>query len=490
MRSSVSRARCNASAAMQTRDPGFCKQAGSRISGAPRARCTASGIRRSVLLLGLLACLSPAHAQAPDTILLNGKLVRYDAPPAAGAGGARRQDRGDRRLGRHPRAGRPRHPRHRSRRPHRHPRPDRFPHPRHPRRPHLHHRGALDRRPHAGRGARPPPRHGRHRAEGIVAGGRRRLDRAAVRGGPPADPGRDRRPPRPIITSMSSSSTARVLLDPGGYDALGIARDPDLAARVTVERDGAGQPTGWLTGDNRAISDLFNLLPRPTFAQKVEGTRAFFRALNAVGLTGVLDPGGYNLPIADYQPLFQVWRERGLTVARALQPVRAAPRPRARGFQGADAGAADGLRRRMAALQRHRRERHLGHVQQRHADRRAEGAARRRAALGGVARHDRDVPLAQRPRGASSARRAGARQRRDAGRKAALVDRASQRRLARQPHAHEGDGARLAHAERVLLPRRGVPRPARRRGRARRRRRSSARCGWACRSAAAPTRTG
>jgi hypothetical protein len=105
-----------------------------------------------------------------------------------------------------------------------------------------------------------------------------------------------------------------VLLDPGGYDALGIARDPELAARLTIERDNAGRPTGWLSGDNRSISDLFNLLPRPTFAEKVEGTRAFFRALNAMGLTGVLDPGGYNLSIPDYRPLFALWRERGLTL--------------------------------------------------------------------------------------------------------------------------------------------------------------------------------
>ena len=107
---------------------------------------------------------------------------------------------------------------------------------------------------------------------------------------------------------------SRVLLDPGGYDALGIARDASLAPRVNIERDREGQPTGWLTGDARTISDLFDLLPRPTFLQKVEGTRAFFRALNAVGLTGVIDPGGYNLPIPDYQPLFQVWREGGLTL--------------------------------------------------------------------------------------------------------------------------------------------------------------------------------
>ena len=107
---------------------------------------------------------------------------------------------------------------------------------------------------------------------------------------------------------------SNVLLDPGGADALGIAGNAEWAARVTIERDGDGKPTGWLAGDNRAISDLFNLLPRPTFAQKLAGTRAFFRALNAVGITGVIDPGGYNLEIPDYQPLFQVWREHGLTL--------------------------------------------------------------------------------------------------------------------------------------------------------------------------------
>ena len=105
-----------------------------------------------------------------------------------------------------------------------------------------------------------------------------------------------------------------VLLGPGGADALGIAGNSEWAARLAVERDRDGKPTGWLAGDNRAISDLFNLLPRPTLAQKLEGTRAFFRALNAVGITGVSDPGGYNLEIPDYQPLLQVWRERGLTL--------------------------------------------------------------------------------------------------------------------------------------------------------------------------------
>ena len=107
---------------------------------------------------------------------------------------------------------------------------------------------------------------------------------------------------------------SRVLLSPGGYAALGLGRDEAREPRIVIEYDKDAKPTGWVTGDNRAISELFDLLPRPTFAQKVEGTRAFFRALNALGLTGVMDPGGYNLPIADYQPLLALWREGGMTL--------------------------------------------------------------------------------------------------------------------------------------------------------------------------------
>ena len=105
-----------------------------------------------------------------------------------------------------------------------------------------------------------------------------------------------------------------VLLSPGGFEALGIAADAELASRVKIETGSGGVPNGWLGGDNRTISDLFDKLPQPGFAQQVAGTRAFFRTLNSLGITGVLDPGGYNLPIEAYRPLFQVWRDRALTI--------------------------------------------------------------------------------------------------------------------------------------------------------------------------------
>jgi predicted amidohydrolase YtcJ len=46
----------------------------------------------------------------------------------------------------------------------------------------------------------------------------------------------------------------------------------------------------------------------------VAGTRKFFSELNRLGITGVLDPGGFNIASSQYAALFRLWRERGLTV--------------------------------------------------------------------------------------------------------------------------------------------------------------------------------
>jgi predicted amidohydrolase YtcJ len=105
-----------------------------------------------------------------------------------------------------------------------------------------------------------------------------------------------------------------VLLSPAGFKALGIAADADVPPRGRIERDAAGNPTGWINGDNPTITALFDKLPLPTFDDGVAGTKQFFRELNRLGLTGVSDPGGYNLSPASYLPLFRVWQDRALTV--------------------------------------------------------------------------------------------------------------------------------------------------------------------------------
>jgi predicted amidohydrolase YtcJ len=104
-----------------------------------------------------------------------------------------------------------------------------------------------------------------------------------------------------------------VVMTDEGFERLGIRSDADLPAGGTLLRDGE-RLTGAIGGGQGAIIALFDRLPKPTFAEQVQGTREFFRELNRLGLTGVVDPGGNNLFPADYQALFDVWRAGELTV--------------------------------------------------------------------------------------------------------------------------------------------------------------------------------
>ncbi len=104
------------------------------------------------------------------------------------------------------------------------------------------------------------------------------------------------------------------ILTPAGLRALNIAADADLPSGGKLEKDPAGKLTGGITGGQNAIIALFDRLPKPTFDQQVDGTKKFFRELNRLGLTGVVDPGGNNLLPSDYQALFQVWRQGQMTL--------------------------------------------------------------------------------------------------------------------------------------------------------------------------------
>ena len=104
------------------------------------------------------------------------------------------------------------------------------------------------------------------------------------------------------------------MLTPAAYKALNIASDADVPAGGKMEKDAGGKPTGGISGGQGAIIALFDKLPKPTFDEQVDGTRKFFRELNRLALTGVYDPGGNNLAPEDYQAVFKVWRQGGMTV--------------------------------------------------------------------------------------------------------------------------------------------------------------------------------
>jgi predicted amidohydrolase YtcJ len=104
------------------------------------------------------------------------------------------------------------------------------------------------------------------------------------------------------------------MLTPKGLAALAIADDKDVPAGGKLDRDAGGRPSGGVSGGTATITGLFAKLPKPTFEQQVEGTKKFFTELNRLGLTGVIDPGGFGMAPPAYQALFKVWREGGMTL--------------------------------------------------------------------------------------------------------------------------------------------------------------------------------
>jgi predicted amidohydrolase YtcJ len=105
-----------------------------------------------------------------------------------------------------------------------------------------------------------------------------------------------------------------VIMTPKALAKLHIASDADLPPGGKLERDSEGKPTGGISGAQNAIIALFDRLPTLTPDQQVEGTKKFFRELNRLGVTGVVDPGGNNMTADSYQALFKVWRQREMTV--------------------------------------------------------------------------------------------------------------------------------------------------------------------------------
>jgi predicted amidohydrolase YtcJ len=104
------------------------------------------------------------------------------------------------------------------------------------------------------------------------------------------------------------------MLNPKGFEELRIHDDDDVPPAGKLDRDPGGNRTGGISGNTPTITALFARLPKPAFDEQVEGTKAFFRELNRLGLTGVVDPGGFGMAPPDYQALFRVWRDGDLSL--------------------------------------------------------------------------------------------------------------------------------------------------------------------------------
>lgn len=115
------------------------------------------------------------------------------------------------------------------------------------------------------------------------------------------------------------------MLSPLALQALKIAQDSDLPAGAKLERDANGNPTGAITGSIREFGALFAKLPAPTEAEQITGTRKFFRELNRLAVTGIVDPGGVGVTPESYRALLHVWRARDLSLRVAYSLSALAP---------------------------------------------------------------------------------------------------------------------------------------------------------------------
>ena len=116
-----------------------------------------------------------------------------------------------------------------------------------------------------------------------------------------------------------------LLLTPKAMEALNMREDADVTPGGKLERDADNRPTGVVTGNGNTLGKIFDHLPKPTMAQQVDGSKKFFREMNSLGITGIVDGGGVSMYPANYQAVFKLWHDRQLTVRVAYHLC--APKP-------------------------------------------------------------------------------------------------------------------------------------------------------------------
>ncbi len=98
-------------------------------------------------------------------------------------------------------------------------------------------------------------------------------------------------PDRPVFVQYFYSV---IVLNRAGLDALKIGADFVAPDGATLERDGAGKPTGNIYASPRPdlFYQLLAMLPKPSAEEARNGTLQLFHTLARYGLTSVIDAGG------------------------------------------------------------------------------------------------------------------------------------------------------------------------------------------------------
>jgi predicted amidohydrolase YtcJ len=115
------------------------------------------------------------------------------------------------------------------------------------------------------------------------------------------------------------------LLSPKATEQLGIHDDPDVTPGGRLERGGDNKPTGVIAANGNALGKIFDKLPKPNLAQQVKSSKQFFREMNSLGVTGIVDGGGVSMYPASYEAVFKLWHDKELSLRVAYHLC--APKP-------------------------------------------------------------------------------------------------------------------------------------------------------------------
>jgi hypothetical protein len=116
-----------------------------------------------------------------------------------------------------------------------------------------------------------------------------------------------------------------LLLTPKAMEALNIHENSDVTPGGRLERDGDNRPTGVVIGNGNTLGKIFDKVPQPNLDEQVDGSKKFFREMNSLGITGIVDGGGVSMYPSKYQAVFKLWRDKQLTVRVAYHLC--APKP-------------------------------------------------------------------------------------------------------------------------------------------------------------------
>ena len=104
-----------------------------------------------------------------------------------------------------------------------------------------------------------------------------------------------------------------------GVAALGLDKRDASMPGIEIERETDGRPTGKLFGNIGSFSALFARISASGDEERKQSLASYFAALNARGVTAIVDAAGGGSGGAVYDPLFALYREGKLTLRVAYR---------------------------------------------------------------------------------------------------------------------------------------------------------------------------